>query len=343
MQAGTVLDGGYRLVELIGAGGFGQVWKAHDSRVDRLVAVKVLTGDGSADSDRQVARFAREAAVAGGLAHPNIVTVHDFGTAVHDRQRYVYLVMELLPGKPLSAILEAGRVPLPNALYVVGCVADALGAAHEAGLTHRDIKPSNIVVRPRGRAKVVDFGITKGSDERHDITATGVLVGTPAYMAPESFSGTFDHRSDAPPELGNLVTRLLIKDPAERRDSAEEVSESLEEIYEHHFGDTPPSRGQDVTSEAHWGHIPGKLARISVGSRTNVWGVNDTGEVWRYTNHDANPWLQIPGELKERRRRDRVGCQQQRRHLPLHRRPAWLSHNLNDQTRSVRVNRNDCG
>ncbi|MFG3499299.1 protein kinase [Streptomyces sp. NPDC047928] len=196
MQAGTVLDGRYRLIEPIGAGGFGQVWKAHDPKVDRHVAVKVLTEDGSEGNERQAARFAREAAVAGGLSHPHIVTVHDFGSAMHDGRLYAYLVMQLLPGKPLSAVLEAGRLPLPDALRTAACVADALGTAHETGLTHRDIKPSNIIVHPNGTATVVDFGITKGSDERHDITTSGVLIGTPAYMAPECFSGNFDHRSD---------------------------------------------------------------------------------------------------------------------------------------------------
>ncbi|MEE1943083.1 protein kinase [Streptomyces sp. TRM 70361] len=196
MQAGTVLDGRYRLIEQLGTGGFGQVWKAHDPKVDRLVAVKVLTGDGNADSDRQVARFAREAAVAGGLSHPHIVTVHDFGSALHNGPLYAYLVMQLLPGKPLSAVLEDRRLPLPKTLYTAACVADALDAAHEAGLTHRDVKPSNIIVRSSGKATVVDFGITKGSDKRHDITTTGVLIGTPAYMAPEALSGTFDHHSD---------------------------------------------------------------------------------------------------------------------------------------------------
>ncbi|MFH8343004.1 serine/threonine-protein kinase [Streptomyces sp. AM6-12] len=115
---------------------------------------------------------------------------------MHHGRPYAYLVMQLLPGKPLSAVLEAGPLPLPKALYTASCVADALDAAHEAGLTHRDIKPSNIMVRDSGEATVVDFGITKGSDARHDITTTGVLIGTPAYMAPEALAGTFDHRSD---------------------------------------------------------------------------------------------------------------------------------------------------
>jgi serine/threonine-protein kinase len=196
VQAGTVLDGRYRLIQPIGAGGFGQVWKAHDPRVDREVAVKVLAGDGGADHDRQVARFAREAAVAGGLSHPNIVTVHDFGSAMYDGRLHAYLVMQLLTGKSLSTVLEAGRLPLSKAMYTAACVADALEAAHEAGLTHRDIKPSNIIVRSSGEATVVDFGITRSSDARHDITTTGVLIGTPAYMAPEALSGTFDCRSD---------------------------------------------------------------------------------------------------------------------------------------------------
>ncbi|MFJ6053615.1 protein kinase [Streptomyces sp. NPDC092307] len=196
MQAGTVLDGRYRLIQPIGAGGFGQVWKAHDPKVDRHVAVKILTGDGGPDHDRQVARFAREAAVAGGLSHPNIVTVHDFGSALYDGRRHAYLVMQLLPGMSLSTILEAGQLPLSKAMYTAACVAEALEAAHEAGLTHRDIKPSNIIVRSSGEATVIDFGITRSSDARHDITTTGILIGTPAYMAPEALSGTFDHRSD---------------------------------------------------------------------------------------------------------------------------------------------------
>ncbi|WP_079149367.1 protein kinase domain-containing protein [Streptomyces agglomeratus] len=106
-----LLDGRYRLIQSIGAGGC-QVWAAHDPKIDRLVAVKVLTGD--ANSSRQVARFAREAAVAGGLAHPNIVTVHDFGSTTHNGRPCAYMVMELLPGKPLSGALKTGRLPLPQ-------------------------------------------------------------------------------------------------------------------------------------------------------------------------------------------------------------------------------------
>ncbi|MFI2207248.1 phosphotransferase [Streptomyces sp. NPDC020192] len=104
--------------------------------------------------------------------HRACVTVHDFGFAMHNGRPYAYLVMQLLPGESLSAALKAGQLPLPTALYATACVADALDAAHEAGLTHRDIKPSNSMVRDNGEATVVDFGIAKGSDARHDITTT---------------------------------------------------------------------------------------------------------------------------------------------------------------------------
>lgn len=115
---------------------------------------------------------------------------------MYEGRLHAYLVMQLLPSKSLSTVLEAGRLPLSKAMYTADCVADALEAAHEAGLTDRDIKPSNIIVRSSGEATVVDFGITRSSDTRHDITTTGVLIGTPAYVAPEAFAGTLDHRSD---------------------------------------------------------------------------------------------------------------------------------------------------
>ncbi|MFI2214901.1 serine/threonine protein kinase [Streptomyces sp. NPDC020141] len=111
-------------------------------------------------------------------------------------------------GQPLSAYLQDGQVPLRNAVYTAGRVAEALGAAHGAGLTHRDIKPSNIIITTNGGPKVVDFGITKSSDTRHDITASGILMGTPAYMAPECFNGTFDHRSDLY-SLGGVLYEML--------------------------------------------------------------------------------------------------------------------------------------
>lgn len=263
MQAGTVLDGRYRLITPIGAGGFGQVWRAHDPKVDRLVAIKVLTGDSTADSSRQAARFAREATVAGSLAHPGIVTVHDFGSAIHHGRLLAYLVMELLPGQSLSATLESGRLVLPKALRIAAGVADALDAAHTAGLTHRDIKPSNIMILPDGMPKVVDFGITKGSDERHDLTTTGVLIGTPAYMAPECFGGAFDHRSDLyslgcvlyemitgrRPFTGtswHLINQHLNEQPAPLRSLRPDTPAELDKLVTHLLAKDPSERPQSA-------------------------------------------------------------------------------------------------
>ncbi|MFE2412298.1 protein kinase [Kitasatospora sp. NPDC059408] len=194
MQAGTVLDGRYELVQRIGAGGFGQVWEAYDPKIGRPVAVKLLLEDDAAHS----ARFTREATVAGSLSHPHIVTVHDVGTTEHDGRPLSYLVMELIDGTPLSTVQERGPLPMPDLLYIAWCVADALTAAHREGLIHRDIKPSNIMIirDEHNGTKLVDFGIAKSADTRHDITATGILIGTPAYMAPEAFNGALDHRSD---------------------------------------------------------------------------------------------------------------------------------------------------
>ncbi|MET8704346.1 protein kinase [Kitasatospora sp. NPDC004723] len=194
MQAGTVLDGRYQLVQRIGAGGFGQVWEAYDPKIGRPVAVKLLLEDDPSHS----ARFTREATVAGSLSHPHIVTVHDVGTTEHNGQPLSYLVMELIDGTPLSTFQERGPLPMPEILYIAWCVADALTAAHREGLVHRDIKPSNIMITgdEHNGTKFVDFGIAKSADIRHDITATGILIGTPAYMAPEAFNGALDHRSD---------------------------------------------------------------------------------------------------------------------------------------------------
>ncbi|MGW2255175.1 protein kinase domain-containing protein [Kitasatospora sp. NPDC001660] len=194
MQAGTVLDGRYKLVERIGAGGFGQVWQADDPKIDRWVAVKILITDDASHT----AGFTREATAAGSLSHPHIVTVHDVGTTEHDGRPLSYLVMELIDGTPLSIVQERGPLPMPDLLYIAWCVADALTAAHREGLVHRDIKPSNIMIirDEHNGTKLVDFGIAKSTDTRHDITATGILIGTPAYMAPEAFNGALDHRSD---------------------------------------------------------------------------------------------------------------------------------------------------
>ncbi|WP_202512051.1 protein kinase [Streptomyces sp. SID3343] len=216
MRAKTLLDGRYRLLRPLGSGGFGEVWEALDRKFGRAVAVKVLAVSAHMDVDEQLARLSREAMLAGRLSHPTIVTVHDFGSVTDSGSLYAYIVMELVEGRPLSTVL-LDRLPiLPTALGIAIDVGSALREAHLGGLVHRDIKPSNIMVpfsRAQGvSAKVVDFGITKTTDRRHDITVAGVLTGSPAYMAPEFFDGEFESRSDLY-SLGCVLLEMLTGKP----------------------------------------------------------------------------------------------------------------------------------
>ncbi|MCF6524071.1 PQQ-binding-like beta-propeller repeat protein [Streptomyces sp. JJ36] len=187
---GGVLDGQYRLVELLGRGGMGEVWRAHDESLGRDVAVKLIApelvgGDGAA-----VARFRREARVCAALHHRHIVVVHALGEAVRDGVRVPYLVMELLRGRSLADLLRsAGPLPLPDVARWAGHACAALSAAHDR-VVHRDLKPANLWLQQDGDLKVLDFGIagflrTAGTERHTRLTRTGQVPGTPAYMAPE--------------------------------------------------------------------------------------------------------------------------------------------------------------
>lgn len=187
MRAGDVLDGRYALAERIGAGGYGEVWRGLDTRIRRAVAVKVLSTAHA--GDKEVERFAREAAAAGGLNHPRIVTVHDFGQTRHDGRPVAYLVMELLAGESLRAVLDRGVPPLRQALDWAAQVCEALAAAHASDVLHRDVKPGNVMVLPSGSVKVVDFGIARDGSLSDGLTTAGMVLGTPSYMAPERFTG----------------------------------------------------------------------------------------------------------------------------------------------------------
>ncbi|MFI9362078.1 protein kinase [Kitasatospora sp. NPDC053057] len=212
MRSGEVLDGRYELVEQIGAGAFGAVWKARDARIRRLVAVKVLL-PGVADSPKDAARFAREVATAGALNHPSIVTVHDFGQHRTADRPLFFLVMELLDGAPLSRHLADGPPPLPRALAWAAPIAGALATAHRAGVVHRDVKPANVMIQSDGTVKVVDFGIARTGATDDGVTSTNVIVGTPAYMAPERFENRgLDARSDLY-AFGCLLYELLTGQP----------------------------------------------------------------------------------------------------------------------------------
>jgi serine/threonine-protein kinase len=186
LEAGTVLQGTYEIVRLVGWGGMGRVYEARHTRLPGRFAVKILTGQVSAD-DPEIARFRREAKIAASLRHPNIVGVIDFNQKDDSTP---YLVMEMLEGRDLGAELEmVRRISVPRTADIVSQIASALAAAHEQGIVHRDLKPQNLFLtavagQKRELVKVLDFGISvvRSADR---ITAETRLVGTPQYMSPE--------------------------------------------------------------------------------------------------------------------------------------------------------------
>lgn len=197
------------ILELIGAGGMGAVYKARQPKLDRLVALKILSHDLAADPAFEE-RFKREARVLARLNHPNIVTVFDFGTAGPS----CFLLMEYVDGVNLRQAMHAGGFTPADTLAVVQDICAALKFAHEEGILHRDIKPENVLIDSRGRVKIADFGIAKlvGEDERDDVTLTmqGAVLGSPRYMAPEQFEipGEVDQRADIY-SLGVVFYELL--------------------------------------------------------------------------------------------------------------------------------------
>jgi eukaryotic-like serine/threonine-protein kinase len=192
---GRVFDGKYELVERLGGGGMGTVYRATHLLIDRPVAIKVLSQRFVGDETAQQ-RFRREARAAGSMQHPNAVTVTDFGTT---SDGYLFIVMELLEGRTLRDLLaREGPLDAARAVSIMLQVCGAVGAGHDAQLIHRDLKPANIFIEQRPNVpvvvKVLDFGVAKFMVEDHDedyqtLTQVGVIIGTPRYMSPEQCSG----------------------------------------------------------------------------------------------------------------------------------------------------------
>ncbi len=183
--------GRYRLVELIGRGGMGEVWKAFDTATRRVVAVKVLPAQLAADPVFEE-RFRHEAFAAAGLNNPHVVPIHNFG----EIEGRLYVDMRLIEGQDLEHVLKAGPMAPARAVKIIEQIASALNAAHKIGLVHRDVKPSNILVAEDDFSYLIDFGIARAAGETK-LTATGNVVGTWPYMAPERFTtGQSDTRSD---------------------------------------------------------------------------------------------------------------------------------------------------
>jgi serine/threonine protein kinase len=191
----------YRLIERLGAGGMGEVWKAEDTRLGRTVAIKILPAATAAEAEA-MGRLRREARTAAQLNHPNIATIHAFDEA----EGRVYIVMEYAEGEPLTSLIRRGPLPDADVSRIGKAVAEALAEAHAKGIVHRDIKPDNIVVHGN-RVKVLDFGIAKrvgaeqtplrADDPTAFRTQTGYIIGTPHYMSPEQALGKpVDHRTD---------------------------------------------------------------------------------------------------------------------------------------------------
>lgn len=182
--AGVTFGGRYELSSRIAIGGMGEVWKASDGIIGRTVAIKILKDEYMGDPGF-LERFRAEARHAALVNHEGIANVFDYG----EEQGSAYIVMELVPGEPLSAIIEhEGRLPADRVLGIVAQTATALQAAHDAGLVHRDIKPGNLLITPEGRVKITDFGIARIADQV-PLTATGQVMGTVQYLAPEQASG----------------------------------------------------------------------------------------------------------------------------------------------------------
>ena len=224
LTAGDTL-GSYTIVAPIGAGGMGEVYRAHDSRLGRDVALKIMPAHLAIDRDR-LARFHREARAVAALNHPNVVTLYsvDESAGVH------FLTMELVDGQPLEAVIPPTGLAVERAVEVAAAVADEIAAAHDKGIVHRDLKPANVMITRDGRVKVLDFGLAKemrdlSPDEvtvAFDQTQAGVVMGTPAYMSPEQISGgAVDHRTDIF-SIGLLLYEMATgRRPFHRRPHAE--------------------------------------------------------------------------------------------------------------------------
>jgi len=205
----AVLFPAYEVLEIIGRGGMGAVYRARQLALDRIVAIKLLPLEVSVDRDF-AERFKREARTMAKMNHPNIVSVFDFGTT---KEGHLFFVMEFVEGTTLHHIIKTTGLKPPQALEIIMGTCEALHYAHAEGVVHRDIKPANILVDTRGRVKVTDFGLARhnspSAEQLAGYTMTGTILGTPDYMAPEQKRGMHvDHRADIY-SLGVMLYEML--------------------------------------------------------------------------------------------------------------------------------------
>jgi len=209
IEKGALVAGRYKLIEQVGSGAMGVVWKAQDERLGRIVAIKRLLvryGLSSTMTEEVRRRAMREARIAARLQHRNAIALFDVAEDDGDP----ILVMEFLPSKSLSAVLEErGTLPPTEAAEIGAQVAEALAAAHAVGIAHRDIKPGNILLAENGTVKITDFGISRALDDGTVTTQTGMLAGTPAYLAPEIARGDDSSRASDVFSLGSTLYHAI--------------------------------------------------------------------------------------------------------------------------------------
>jgi eukaryotic-like serine/threonine-protein kinase len=267
--------GPYQMVGQIGAGGMGEVYRAHDTRLNRDVAIKVLPSSFSSDPDR-LRRFAQEARAAAALNHPNILAIFDIG----DWDGAPYIVSELLLGETLRERLKNGALPARKTVEYALQIARGLAAAHDKGIVHRDLKPENIFLTESGHLKILDFGLAKltqaeQSDSTPDAatvqvaTDAGLVMGTAGYMSPEQVRGKpADQRSDLfafgailyemisgkrafhGDSPADTMSAILKEEPPELSESARNVAPALERIVRHCLEKNPAQRFQSASDVA---------------------------------------------------------------------------------------------
>jgi eukaryotic-like serine/threonine-protein kinase len=214
LPAGTRL-GPYEITGFLGAGGMGEVYRAHDTNLDRIVALKLLPLELAADPER-LHRFEDEARTASALSHPAVVTIYDAGQI----GRQPFISMEFVPGQTLRELLSSGAIPLRRTLALAGQISEGLATAHEAGLVHRDLKPENIKVSIDRFAKILDFGLAKrvsavlddgsAGDAKTSLeTSAGVVLGTVGYMSPEQAVGAHANFSSDQFSFGAILDEML--------------------------------------------------------------------------------------------------------------------------------------
>ena len=290
--------GAFEILERLGAGGMGEVYRARDTRLDRLVAVKVLSADLAGDP-RGRERFEREAHIISKLTHPHICTLYDVGSASVQGVEVPFLVMELLEGETLATRLARGPLPLAQALRCASEIAEALAAAHALGIVHRDLKPANIMLTKAG-VELLDFGLARlrepivtdrgaiGAAGRDALTSAGLILGTLPYMAPEQVRGEdVDARTDlfafgavlyemltgarafAADSQAGLIAAILEHDPPPLSTRQPLTPPALERVVETCLAKNPGER---------WQHAAGSCVRAQRNRRARCGGARPAAD-----------------------------------------------------------------